>query len=253
MKKSIQETRLCGRADIYLLKPPSASVTASIRIRNWEHAFSTRADGSSVNTRRMVAIRLALVLWEVMLVMFSTLTKRGNPADSGRGGGVREGYKIVALFLKPSLGLFGLLGRRRVLPPATWLHQGITTLFSRSRYTLVLTFEPTSMKWGGMIWPSLETRPMTITVAENFVFITLGAFLLFMVIQICILRVLAMVMLSWLGLVESMNCTAAHPRSRSLNIVSLSDMIEGSYHSWDLYTTGQLIDDLQLKKKTGFH
>ena len=30
---------------------------------------------------------------------------------------MREGYKVVALFLKPSLGLFGLLGRRRVLLP----------------------------------------------------------------------------------------------------------------------------------------
>ena len=29
-------------------------------------------------------------------------------------------------------------------------------------------------------------------------------------------------------------------------------MIEGSYRSWDLYTTGQLVDGLQQKKKTGF-
>ena len=48
--------------------------------------------------------------------------------------------------------------------------------------------------------------------------------------------------------------TAAHLRSRSLNIVSLSDMIEGSYRSWDLYTTSQLVDGLlQKKKKTDFH
>ena len=46
-----------------------------------------------------------------------------------------------------------------------------------------------------------------------------------------------------------MSCTAARPRSRSLNIVSLSDMIEGSYRSWNLYTTGQLVDGLQQKKK----
>ena len=32
-----------------------------------------------------------------------------------------------------------------------------------------------------------------------------------------------------------------------------SYMIEGSYRSWDLYTTGQLVDGLQQKKKTGFH
>ena len=58
-----------------------------------------------------------------------------------------------------------------------------------------------------------------------------------------------MVLLSQLGSVESISCTAAHLRSRSLNIVSLSDMIEGFYRSWDLYTTGQLVDDLQQKKK----
>ena len=55
-----------------------------------------------------------------------------------------------------------------------------------------------------------------------------------------------------------MSFTAVHLRSRSLNIMSLSDMIEGSYRSWDLYTTGQLVDGLQQKKKkkkkkTGFH
>ena len=42
------------------------------------------------------------------------------------GGGeepVREGYKVVALLLKPSLGLFGIVGRRRVL----LLHPGSAT------------------------------------------------------------------------------------------------------------------------------
>ncbi len=34
-----------------------------------------------------------------------------------------------------------------------------------------------------------------------------------------------------------------------MNIVSLSDMIEGSYRSWDLYTTGQLVDGPQQKQK----
>ena len=50
-----------------------------------------------------------------------------------------------------------------------------------------------------------------------------------------------------------MSCTVAHLQSLSLNIMSLSDMIEGSYRSWDLYTTGQLVDGRQQKKKTGFH
>ena len=88
---------------------------------------------------------------------------------------MRDGYKVVALLLKPSLDLFGLVGRcRALLPPTTWLHQGITTLFRTSRYTLVLTFKPTTKIWGGMMWPSLETTPKTIFVAGNFVYITLG-------------------------------------------------------------------------------
>ena len=36
---------------------------------------------------------------------------------------MREGYKVVALLLKSSLGLFGLVGRRRVLLP----HPGSAT------------------------------------------------------------------------------------------------------------------------------
>ena len=53
------------------------------------------------------------------------MTKRSSPAVSGRGrrGPVREGYKVVALLLKPSLGLFGLVGRCRVLLP----HPGSAT------------------------------------------------------------------------------------------------------------------------------
>ena len=36
---------------------------------------------------------------------------------------MREGYKVVALILKPSLRLFGFVGRRRVLLP----HPGSVT------------------------------------------------------------------------------------------------------------------------------
>ena len=47
------------------------------------------------------------------------MTKRSSPVGSSRGrrGPMREGYKVVALLLKPSLGLFELVGRRRVLLP----------------------------------------------------------------------------------------------------------------------------------------
>ena len=53
------------------------------------------------------------------------MTKRSSPTGSGwrRKGTVRERYKVVALLLKPSLGLFGFLGRRRVLLP----HPGSAT------------------------------------------------------------------------------------------------------------------------------
>ena len=53
------------------------------------------------------------------------MAKRSSPAGSGRGrrGPVIEGYKVVALLLKQSLGLFGLVGQRRVLLP----HPGSAT------------------------------------------------------------------------------------------------------------------------------
>ena len=53
------------------------------------------------------------------------MTKWSSPAGSSRGerGAVTEGYKVVALLLKPSLGLFGLVGRRWVLLP----HPGSAT------------------------------------------------------------------------------------------------------------------------------
>ena len=53
------------------------------------------------------------------------MTKRISQAGSGRGrrGPVREEYKVVALLLKPSLGLFGLEGRCWVLLP----HPGSAT------------------------------------------------------------------------------------------------------------------------------
>ena len=92
------------------------------------------------------------------------MTKRSSPAGScrGRRGPVREEYKVVALLLKQNLGLFGLVVWHRVLQPhpesatATWLHQGITTLF-----------KPTSKMWGGMMWFSFETTPKTITMFTN--------------------------------------------------------------------------------------
>ena len=108
------------------------------------------------------------------------MTKRSSPAGSGRGrrGPVREGYKVVALLPKPSLSLFGVVGLRRVLlsyPRSATGH----LIASEDHYTL----QHIQVHFGvdfqvdfedGMMWPPLETTPKTITVAGNFVFITLG-------------------------------------------------------------------------------
>ena len=78
----------------------------------------------SANTWRMAMIRLALVLWEVMLVLDIWPNEIVQRVQVREGGGpVREGYKVVALLLKPSLNLFGLVGWRRVLLP----HSGSAT------------------------------------------------------------------------------------------------------------------------------
>ena len=118
MKKSIQVTWLCSRADIYLMQPPSAS----IRIRNWEHVFSTRAgkylaDGDDQAGFGVVGGHVG----DVLDVWSNEVVQRVQVG--GEGGAVREGYKVVALLLKPSLGLFGLVGRRRSLLP----HPGSAT------------------------------------------------------------------------------------------------------------------------------
>ena len=47
----------------------------------------------------------------------------------GGWGPVKEGYKVVALLLKPSLGLFGLVGRCRSLLP----HPGSATSHALQR------------------------------------------------------------------------------------------------------------------------
>ena len=132
------------------------------------------------------------------------MTKWSSPVGSGRGrrGKWEKDTKSSHSFWsQPWVSLDLWAGAESCcytqgLPPATWLYRGITTLFSTSRFTLVLTFKPTSKMGGGMMWPSLETTAKTITVAGNFVFITLGTPLLLVAIQICILRVLAMVLLS---------------------------------------------------------
>ena len=193
MKKSIQVTWLCSRADIYSMEPPSASITASIRIRNWEHAFSTSsADGGDQAGFGVVGGHVGDVLdiWPNEVVQ--------RVQVEGGVGPVREGYKVVTLLLKPSLGLFGLVGRCGVLLPhpgsanghliAPGDHHTLQHIQVHFDVDFQADFE--NVRWRD------ETTPKTITVTGNFVFITLGMSLLFAAIQICILRVLAMVLLS---------------------------------------------------------
>ena len=153
----------------------------------------------------MAAIRLALVLWEFMLVMISTYDQTKSPSGfrSGRRGASERKVqsRSTPSEARPrSLWSCGPAPSSAGTPRVCHRHadctRGITTLFSTSKFILVLTFKPTSKLWGGMMWLSLETTPKTITVAGNLVFITLGTFLLCVAIQICILRVLAMVLLS---------------------------------------------------------
>ena len=116
MKKSIQVTWLCGRADIYSMQPPSGSITASIRIQNWEHSFPQApvgawrilADGGDQAGFGVVGGHIG----DVLDVWPNEVVQR---VQVGEGvGPVREGYNVVALLLKPSLGL---VGQRRVLLP----------------------------------------------------------------------------------------------------------------------------------------
>ena len=123
MKKSIQVTWLCSRADIYSMYPPSALITVSIR--NWEHTFSTSADGSSADGGDQAVVGGQSVVGghvgDVLDVWPNKVVQRVQV--EGGGGPMREGHKVIALLLKPSLGLFGLVGRRRVLLP----HPGSAT------------------------------------------------------------------------------------------------------------------------------
>ena len=55
--------------------------------------------------------------------------------------------------------------------------------------------------------------------------------------------------LSWIGREHELYSGASPISLVDDNCVIVSDMIEGSYRSWDLYTTGQLVDGLQQKKR----
>ena len=99
------------------------------------------------------------------------------------------------------------------------------------------------------MWPSLETTPKTITVAENFVFITLGTLnrpdLHFKDAGN------GPVFITLVDRGHELYCGASPISLVEYYVTSSHD--KGSYHSWDFYITGQLVDGLQQKIKTGFH
>ena len=181
------------------------------------------------------------------------MTKGSSPAGSGRGrrGAVRKGYKVVALLLKPSLGLFRLVVRRRVLLP----HPGSVThhlITSGDHHTLQhiqvhfgvdfqAYFEDVRGHDVAQTWNHTKDH----NCSRKLCFHHPGDVLIIRGNPDFHLEGAGKgpVVITWIG--RDMCCTAVHFRSRSLNIMSLSDMIEGSYSSWDLYTTGQLVDGLQ--------
>ena len=146
------------------MQPPSATITASIRIRNWEHAFFHKGqrelreysvDGGDQAGFGVVGCHVG----DVLDVCANEVVQRFQV-------GWEKGTKSSHSFWSQacvSLDLWACAESccdTQSLPPATWLHQGgITTLFSTSRFSLVLTFKPTSKMWGGMMWPSAPPPP----------------------------------------------------------------------------------------------
>ena len=105
------------------MKPSSASIAASIRLdtdpelgtclfhKRRRELGEHSADGGDQAGFGALGGHVGVVLnvWPNEVVRWVQVGEGGEP--------VRKGYKVVALLLKPSLGLFGLVGRRRVLLP----------------------------------------------------------------------------------------------------------------------------------------
>ena len=234
------------------------------------------------------------------------MIKRSSPAGSGQGrrGPVREGYKVVALLLKPSRGLFGLVGRCRVLLP----HPGSATghlISPEDHHTLQhnqvhfgVDFQADfkDVRWHdvALTWkrtkdhnrsqklcfhhpghvPVIRGNPdLHFESADNGPRIGRehklysGASSISLV-EHCVTFRHDRRLLSLLGFVHNWptsRWSATKKRKpvfikRKWNHIVFSRATilsfhpaEGSYRSWDLYTTDQLVDGLQQKKKTGFH
>ena len=165
---------------------------------------------------------------------------------------MREGYKVVALLLKPSLGLFGLVGQGRVLLP----HPGSATghliapgdhhtlQYIQVQFGVDFQADFEDVRWHDVALTSNHTKdhnhsrklcfhhPVHVPVIrENPDLHFEGAGN-------------GPVVITWIGRGHELYSGAS-----PISLVSLSDMIEGSYRSWDLYITGQLVDGLQQKKR----
>ena len=116
MKKSFQVTWLCFRADIYLMQQPQSpprfetdpELGACLFHKRRRELGDYSADGSDQAGFGVVGGHVD----DVLDVWPNEVVQR---VQVGGGGPVREEYKVVVLLLKPSLGLFGLVGWRRVL------------------------------------------------------------------------------------------------------------------------------------------
>ena len=95
---------------------------------------------------------------------------------------MREGYKVIALLLKPSLGLFELVGRCRVLLPqpgsatghliAPGDHHTLQHIQVHFGVDFQADFE--DVRWHDVALIRNHTTPKTITIAGNFVLINPG-------------------------------------------------------------------------------
>ena len=107
------------------------------------------------------------------------MTKRSSPAGSGWGRRMASERKVQSRST-PS----------ETKPGSLWTCESAPSPTATPR----VCYRPPV--YTRVMWALLETTPKTITVAGNFVFITLGMTLLFVAIKIFILGRLAMVLLS---------------------------------------------------------
>ena len=189
------------------------------------------------------------------------MTKRSSPVGSGRGWRepVREGYKVEALLLKPSLGLFGLVGRRRIqlLHPGSAIghliapgdHHTLQHIQVHFGVDFQADFEDVRRHDVALTWNHTKDHNRSRTLC----FHNLG--------HVPVIRGNpglhfegagnGPVVITWIG--------RKHELYSGASPISLVEHCVTFRHDrrllslLDLYTTGQLVDSLPQKKKTCFH